>query len=345
MRQETITELKALGINVDNIGICKKIRKLAKLDRLKFDDSSHRSGLADGLFGYIKYCGFNKEVYIRDYLSHLQPYMIEENIDQEFRKKIICVMDRLYRVSIYIKADMTEYDEMIISFHENYRNNRTVENRLIQRRADDRVLIFADSYVSHVEGTNNYQVKEIFQRGMKSLPLILSAIKCDDMWLVSRQAIDNEFIRYCNDYISDLYTSNLELDFDKVELFSVLQQISFTSYGKDTFSSMSLLVDSIRMQATPESRAVADMALVTFTENLKLTKEQRNDLLELLDDKYGHSKEAVTFLLERIKTILLSGNIEEKENKLSLTDALKEKEAQVKTNSAIKKMNGKDIII
>ena len=97
--------------------------------------------------------------------------------------------------------------------------------------------------------------------------------------------IDRQFLDYCNQYIRDLYTSNLKLDFDQVEVFSMLQQISFTSYGRDTFSSLSLLIDSIAIQQDSISKQTADFALVTFAQSLKLTENQKKELIELLNEK------------------------------------------------------------
>ena len=70
------------------------------------------------------------------------------------------------------------------------------------------------------------------------------------------------------------YTSGLNLDFERIEVFSVLQQISFTSYGRDTFSSISLLIDSLCVQKDMYSKSLADFALVTFVQNLRLTEKQ-----------------------------------------------------------------------
>src|SRR5574344_994430 len=105
----------------------------------------------------------------------------------------------------------------------------------------DLVPIFADCVVAQSE--NNYEVKAFFQKGLKTLALVLRAVKCKDVFIVSRKAIENEFIGYCNDYIRDMYVSNLGLDFESINVFSMLQQISFTSYGRDTFSSLSLLIE------------------------------------------------------------------------------------------------------
>lgn len=78
----------------------------------------HRNNLNLHLFKYIKYCGLSPLEYIKEYLSNLQPYMIERRKDQEKQASFICVVDNMYRISVYIKADNSFGDEMIISFHE-----------------------------------------------------------------------------------------------------------------------------------------------------------------------------------------------------------------------------------
>ena len=53
-------QLESLGIDLSNIGICRKIRNMAKLDRIKLDENTHRSGLNKHLFDYLDYCGLDK---------------------------------------------------------------------------------------------------------------------------------------------------------------------------------------------------------------------------------------------------------------------------------------------
>lgn len=149
-------------------------------------------------------------------------------------------------------------------------------------------------------------MKLLVQRGMKTLPIEVSATKCQDVFLVERNAIQLQFIDYCNSYIRDLYTSDLNLDFDKIQVFSMLQQISFTSYGNDTFSSISLLIDSIVVQTDKFSKCTADFALVTFVQSLTLTDEQKNELIELLESRYlVTDTKRIDVVLQRVKDCLL----------------------------------------
>lgn len=283
-KAESYKILEDMGINMSSISVCKKIRNLAKLDRISLDTSVHRSGLNKHLFDYIEYCGINVLDYIKEYLSNLQPYMIERNKKQKSCKSFICVLDNLYKISVYIKIDSTQFEELIISFHEDNKRGISKINNLIKNE-NRYVPIFADCIISSSIDTDI--VKVIVQRGLKILPIDVVGKPCGDVFIVERKAIDMQLLEYCNSYIRDLYSSNLDLDFDRIEVFTFLQQISFTSYGRDTFSSISLLIDSLCIQNDKYSKAVADMALIIFSQNLNLTDSQKEELEDLLYKKYS----------------------------------------------------------
>lgn len=310
MREITVAEAEKLGIDLSMAKICRILRKLAKLDRLKLDETEHRSGLNKHLFHYIEYCGETVLEYVKNYLSNLQPYMIERRKDQEKKKSYICVIDNMYRISVYIKVDKSFGEEMIVSFHEDNIRGVAKTNALIKNKRNRLVPVFADSYGSIDMQNGNVSVKVLAQRGMKVLPLDIIGFKCKDMFIVREADINNQFLNYCNEYIRDLYTSNLNLDFDKIEVFSMLQQISFTSYGRDTFSSVSLLIDSMVSQPDAISRQAEDFALITFVQSLQLTDEQKKELVELLNEKYMvTSIRGIDDILYRVKTALGNDDI------------------------------------
>ena len=126
-------------------------------------------------------------------------------------------------------------------------------------------------------------------------------MKWQDVFIVNRADIEQQLVAYCNDYIRDLYTSDLDLDFESIEFFSMLQQISFTPYGNDVFSSISLLIDSLCVQHDYCSKVAADSVLVTYAQSLKLTVEQQNEVIELLRQKYlVTSLERIDLILDRV---------------------------------------------
>lgn len=315
MTEPTMDMLESKGIDTSMIKVCRKLRALARLDRITLDSPTHGSGLNQHLFEYIEYCGLDTLTFVKTYLSNLQPYMIQRRKDQESLKSYLCVIDNLYKVSVYIKADTKQFEEIIVSFHEDNKRGVAKSNKIQIYSRNQYVPIFADSILSKVADENRYVVKVMAQRGLLELPLEVVGFKCQDIFIVNRTSIDALFLSYCNDYIKELYTSDLNLDFDKIEVFSVLQQLSFTSYGKDTFSSISILIDSLCAQPDYISRQAADFALVTFVQSLKLTSEQQEDLKRLLDTKYMVSDiKRIDIILQRIKdNLALAYNLDEQQ--------------------------------
>ena len=282
-------ELKCYNLSNEEkhlINITKKIRNLAKLDRIKLDETVHLSGLNLHLFDYIKYCKGNILDYIKEHLSNIQPFMLSEFNNQIFNNQIICMLDNLYRINIYIKINKTQNEELIISFHENNKNGIAKTNTNTKLKSFDYVYVFADYIISHITNTNKYGIQIFLMRGMLTLPLNLIGEKCDEVYKVMYGEIETPILNYCNEYLRDLYTSNLNIDFDKISIFSALQQLTFTSYGKDTFSTLSILIDSSLIQNDVVGKKLADFTIITFLTNLKLTTSERDNLIYLINERY-----------------------------------------------------------
>ena len=296
------------------INICRKLRKLATLDRVRLDTTVRRSKLNLHLLKYIEYCGYEPESFIKSYLQNLQPYMIKPFQSQKYSENIVCVLDELYRIFVYIKVNTSQFEEVIVSFHEDNKNGIAKTNSLISSTRSQflKVPVFFDTIGASVDGTDKIVAKVLVQRGMLTLPLTLSGTRVKDFMLVNPSTITTAFVEYCNDYIRDLYTSSLDLDFSKVTVFTVLQQLSFTSFGRDTISSLSLLIDSLRAQNDATSRAVADFALVTFSQSLTLTEGQVKQIIDILTERYEVTADKnMDCILTRVKDNLQLHTIKE----------------------------------
>ena len=283
--------------------LCKRLRRLSRLDRIKLDESEHASGLNKHLFKYFDFIGVDKLDYIKKYLEHIQPFMIKEVKTQEKFDNAICVLDEYYRISVYIKLDATKGEEVIVSFHENNKNG--VAKRESLKRTNQEVYVFPESISSHVVGTDKYTINLFITRGATSLPMTVSARKCDDegFW-VRMSDISRNMIETANSYLQDLYTA--ELDYSEIEPFYSLQQISFTSYGTDVFSGISLLIDSLLMQMSPLSKQVADSALCIFSSTIELPDITKKELLDTLRERYKvNSVRILPEILKRVELNLL----------------------------------------
>ena len=283
--------------------LCKRLRRLSRLDRIKLDESEHASGLNKHLFKYFDFIGVDKLDYIKKYLEHIQPFMIKEVKTQEKFDNAICVLDEYYRISVYIKLDATKGEEVIVSFLENNKNG--VAKREPIKRTNQEVYVFPESISSHVVGTDKYTINLFITRGATSLPMTVSARKCDDegFW-VRMSDISRNMIETANSYLQDLYTA--ELDYSEIEPFYSLQQISFTSYGTDVFSGISLLIDSLLMQMSPLSKQVADSALCIFSSTIELPDITKKELLDTLRERYKvNSVRILPEILKRVELNLL----------------------------------------
>lgn len=284
--------------------LVKRLRKLARLDRIRLDESQHQSGLNQHLFRYFDYIGIDKLTFIKDYICHLQPFMISEIKSQESFENAICVLDDFYRISLYIKLDATKEAEIIVSFHENNKNGIAKRVPIPNRLSD--VYVFADSVSSHVIGTGIYSINLFITRGVKSFPITIAAHKYDEEgFFVRYQDINNALISIVNEYLEDLYTSDLDLN--SIELFSSLQQLSFTSYGNDIFSNLSLLIDSLVVQKDTVSKQIADAALCIYCSSIDLLEADKKELLETLSQRFSvNSIRIMPEILHRIETNLIS---------------------------------------
>ncbi len=283
--------------------LCKRLRRLSRLDRIKLDESEHVTGMNKHLFKYFDFIGVDKLEYIKKYLSHIQPFMIREVRTQEKFENAICVLDEYYRIAVYIKVDATRGEELIVSFHENHKNG--IAKREPVKKYNYEVYVFPESISSHVVGTDTYNINLFITRGATSLPMNVVARKSDDegFW-VRMNDINHALVETANSYLQDLYTA--ELDYSQIEPFYSLQQISFTSYGTDVFSGISLLIDSLLIQMSTTSKQVADSALCIFCSAIELTPSAKKELLETLGERYKvNSVKILPEILRRVELNLI----------------------------------------
>ena len=280
-----------------------KLRKLARLDRIRLDESEHASKQNLHLFRYLDFLGMDKLAFIKMYLSHIQPFMITEMKSQEKFENAICVLDRFYRISVYIKVDATQNEEVIVSFHENHKNGIAKRNPIM--RKNRYVYVFADSIGSYIPTKDSYTINLLITRGVSTFPVNVPAKKYDeDGFLVNETYIQNALVDVANQYLEDLYTA--DLDFSGVEQFSSLQRLSYTARGNDCFSNISLLVDSILVQRDAHSRQVADAVLCIYCNSLKLLESDKRELLETLQERFSvNSVRVMPELLERVERNIL----------------------------------------
>ena len=294
---------------LQTLNLCKRIRRLAALDNLRLDTTLHASGLNLHLIKYLEYNNLDPLEYIKGYLMCLQPFMIERRFDQEKFDGALCIVDNLYRVSVYIKLDTTQNEELVVSFHEDNKNGVAKSN--LFSNMFYYVCVIPDCITSKVTSSRGvmYGVDVCIQRGLLKLNINTVAIKQmfkgTELFLAHFSDINNMFVNYCNEYLRDLYVSDIGLDTSSIKLFTVLQELSFTSFGEDIFSNLSLLIDSELIQDNLPSIRAADFAICTYAEHIVLTQQQKDELLSLLRDKFAvSSSKKIECIINRVSDYL-----------------------------------------
>lgn len=114
--------------DIFTVNVARLIRRLARLDRIRMDMSRHQHSASDHLFDYLEYCGWT----VLDY---------------------VCVIDDMYAISLYIKLDTRQYDEVIVSFHESAQGMFARSNRF-RVKSWRYVPVIAEEVKAYVPETN-----------------------------------------------------------------------------------------------------------------------------------------------------------------------------------------------
>ena len=299
--------------DIDIVNTCRLIRRLAMLEKIKIDTSESMNDLNKHLFDYIACCrrenGKSDEENVREFviecLSNLQPFMIEGFVQYELYDEYICVLDNVYRISVYLNVNTRKQKEIAVSFQEKNRKSTLQIINLFKNMGAEFVPVIADSILSKKQDI--YKVKVFIQRGLMILPIELCALKCEDIWLVRRSAIEKQLSEWYKVYINDLFTSDLELDVSGISFDSVIKPKSNVTDEKDVFLTISILVDSWKLQDNYISKRAADFAIITYVCTLEISSEKVKKIENLLKGKYGVTRvESIACLIQRIGDVLNS---------------------------------------
>ena len=273
------------------INVCKKIRKLAKLEQFKLDTSDFSDSENLHLFRYLDYCHVSKEGFVKGYLSNLQPYMISRT--QTGSYNAVCVLDEIHHVFLIIKLDEAQSGKMIVSYHKCHMENVVKNHICLKVNGTDKVKVLADCITGGITNTNTKTIDILIPCGSINMPVsLVGELQHYGTFLVSKNAIERALLDVCDDYIKDLYTSTLDIDaLDNVKIFSSLQQVHYTSKGNTVFSNISLLIDNMTASLNPLHTQSAGFALMTYINSLIMTADQKTDLIDLIHEKYSASSQ------------------------------------------------------
>lgn len=263
-------EDRASSTNQDNlakINLCKKIRRAAFNGNVTIDSSAFSTN--QPMFDFIKLCGMTVREFLINYLKYLQPYAIERLTEQGFDKDIICIVQFDYSYPLYIKVKITQFKEVVISFHENQIKN---VSKYKKRNLPMYSVLICD------EALERGKARCILPRGFVNLDIIvLDNDNCGYVKILTRYVTD-VYLYYLNDRLASI------MDGQNYEGFSSVKQASITSYGDSDLNTISCLLEyfkSLPRNNVSEIQAVGDLLVYYCSTVLS------EDCLLALRDRYA----------------------------------------------------------
>lgn len=217
--------------DLEQLNLCLKIRRIASSKDLKLDTSVHKVTFNTYILDFIKAVGLEPLDFIRDYLRSIQPYMIRRDRNQEITKNTRCIIDFTYYIPFYIKVDMTQFNELIVSFHEDYNRKDFSINK-----TQEYYLLITDK---KLERSPEEQVfSSTIPRGFMFLNYRSFSYILDHNCVKVRK---NDLDTFISGTVIELLNTFVESD--KFDIIN--SDISFTSYGDHILNNISLVVDLI----------------------------------------------------------------------------------------------------
>lgn len=301
------------------INICRDIRMMANFGQIKyFPEVRDEKNLGMKMVGetyfikYLDYCGMDADKYVWEYCLCLQPYMIESYYRDDKRITAIC---SIYGISsTYVRV---EYDcdnatnakaRLCPRCLINQNGEIMVENVTGKNSLETlQVYMFGDRICSILENTRSgepiYVIDIMVQCGIKMLPITLGVTKDGAGFRVRRMSyIKQEIEKKCLEYLEAVYSSELDLDYENVTLFTDLQYLPIRAEGRNVFLNISFLVELLTKCRDYQTIGLTDFALVGYVNSLIITSEMKNEIIDMLEQKYGTGESKV--LVERVRDCL-----------------------------------------
>lgn len=249
------------------VKLCKRVRALAQSNKFRIDKSSHYSSDNKHLFHFIELCCGSLDQFLYNYLSKLQPYDVvldkaQSNVDD----KIYCILQLTYRYSMYIKIDITQYNELLISFHEDQNRKQAIKSRC--------KLFIADC-------VNNGTANISFCLGFK---VFNAVFLWEHAWGEIVAVNSADVTTYVLNEINALV--NEELGVENFNPFRSMSSISFSSYGYSVLNKISLLLDCIDVLRLPAEKSLVLSALDDAAHELNLLEDSTR-YWEALTERYS----------------------------------------------------------
>lgn len=272
----------------EQINLCKTIRRAVASNCVIVDEGDHNKHTNGVLYDFVRACGYEVREFVIRYLSVLQPYSIVRYSQQEFDKQIRCVIDPTYKIPMYLKIDITQHNEVVISFHE---NQFTRLRDLTQNQSKYFVLLSDDSYTDNCVGIT-MPFKSSILKGFASL--VYEGVGClvgvPNIFKIDKASMDSMIQEFIS---AQLERCAVDIPYNEI----MPNDLTFTAYGDHVLNSMSLLIDSYCSVTSPGDRAACMYGINSILADI-LKSPECDMYFDVINKRYAkvQSKHVTTLL-------------------------------------------------
>lgn len=271
----------------DFISICRKIRKYAYSNNIVIDTTPHKSNIGRNthLFDLIKLCDINLKVFIKRYLSVIQPYSLSKFQAKKSPSDQIWLCDIGYNTSLVIKINESDKTKpVVVSFHESNISSRFIRGN--KNFMDKPCAVLVDKVTELPLG---YGVDYTVQRGFITYTIHsatqsynngVALVKYSDIKTLVDDTLDNIF--------SELQSTYYDGEDNDITTLSVKRKDSdkvyFMSLGFTTVNNFCYLIDLFSQYTDKKSR----LAIVEIIENIiaEIPRDRFKCIQEALKKRY-----------------------------------------------------------
>lgn len=262
------------------INLCCNIKRAANSNQVVIDKSKHRDSDNLHLFKFIEMCNYTVDEFVLKYLRNLQPFSLQEDISQKYDKTTVCVISLGFKYNLYIKLDVTQFHEIVVSFHED-------QIRTHSGKGVTDLLIGGSSFCEVGEScVETFKLPWGFK--IFSFSTLCKCVQ-QGVFRCGATVVSNFLIEQSNYFLSHCLGEQ-----DSLVLFDNLKQVSFTSYGESLLNEISLLIDYVATRKVIGDISLATIALTSRFEqlgNLPDYEQYREALIERYSEKvYGNDR-------------------------------------------------------
>ena len=285
----TFDDLREHNISLEHMFECVQLRNAARLERITLKMNEPLIPLFQHLVDYLTMCSTEIEKYLNEGFYELQPYMITKVVNTGAITVIYCILDDLYPVIAEVETG-NEYTYVTTYFDMGNNDSFNLTDS-ISKYDKDKVFTFNDVLLDKQRGEVLRTAKIFSQCGLKTFPLAIPVLcvkqvgpgyygKC----VANRKTMNEKMSEWCDMYARDLYFESLYfntfgIDLTNVNIKELVEQIDFGSYNKHTPHGVVFLIRGLLSQRDWVSMGCADFAICFLLRHIKITEEQKQELL------------------------------------------------------------------